>query len=73
MFAMPTVQSFSHLTCTEQWAISLPRLMPVFSHLMSAEQWAISLPRLMTAFFPFNEHGAMGDLAAAVDARFFSI
>ena len=73
MFAMPTVQSFSHLTCTEQWAISLPRLMPVFSHLMSAEQWAISLPRLMPAFFPFNEHGATGGLAAAVDARFFPI
>ena len=40
--------------------------MPVFFHLMtlSMEQWTISLPRLM-------QHGAMGDLAAAVDARFF--
>ncbi len=26
---------FSNLTSTEQWAISLPRLMPVFSHLIN--------------------------------------
>ncbi len=35
MFAMPMVQSFSHLTCTEQWAISLPRLMPVIFSLFA--------------------------------------